>query len=221
MDNGEQEIQVFTQINGEANLDALREPITIPRRSDKFISRTEFSLWEDTSLSALLTTPQQTFDMDAKLTYKKNPEIITIDMEPILKAINKHTKSLNKNMIVGRDKAVALLFTSFDQAKAEYEKYNIELPKTLNVPAYTVPVLNIEVSGFNIPVPDFSLISMPNMHVSSALSKLTLPKITLPKMQSNIMIPVFGDLTYEFSMKTAVLTVKANAGFLNQDDIIV
>uniref|UniRef100_A0A8C7F9V4 Vitellogenin domain-containing protein n=1 Tax=Oncorhynchus kisutch TaxID=8019 RepID=A0A8C7F9V4_ONCKI len=223
MDNGEQEIHVFAQINGEVNLDALKEPISIPKRAVEFIGRTEFSLWEDTGLSVLLTTPQQTFDMDTKLTYKKNPEMITIgiDMEPIFNAINKHTRSLNKNMIVGRDKAVAILSTSFDQAKAEYEKYNIELPKTLTVPAHIVPVLNIEVSGFTIPVPDFSLITMPTMHVPSALSKLTLPKITLPKMQSNIMIPIFGDLTYEFSMKTAVLTVKANAAVLNQDDIIV
>lgn len=223
MDNGEQEIHVFAQVNGEVNLDALREPISIPKRAVEFIGRTEFSLWEDTGLSVLLTTPQQTFDMDTKLIYKKNPEMITIgiDMEPIFNAINKHTRSLNKNMIVGRDKAVAILSTSFDQAKAEYEKYNIELPKTLTVPAHIVPVLNIEVSGFTIPVPDFSLITMPTMHVPSALSKLTLPKITLPKMQSNIMIPVFGDLTYEFSMKTAVLTVKANAAVLNQDDIIV
>uniref|UniRef100_A0A8C8CZK7 Vitellogenin domain-containing protein n=1 Tax=Oncorhynchus tshawytscha TaxID=74940 RepID=A0A8C8CZK7_ONCTS len=223
MDNGEQEIHVFAQINGEVNLDALKEPISIPKRAVEFIGRTEFSLWEDTGLSVLLTTPQQTFDMDTKLTYKKNPEMITIgiDMEPIFNAINKHTRSLNKNMIIGRDKTVAILSTSFDQAKAEYEKYNIELPKTLTVPAHIVPVLNIEVSGFTIPVPDFSLITMPTMHVPSALSKLTLPKITLPKMQSNIMIPIFGDLTYEFSMKTAVLTVKANAAVLNQDDIIV
>uniref|UniRef100_A0A8K9WYG7 Vitellogenin domain-containing protein n=1 Tax=Oncorhynchus mykiss TaxID=8022 RepID=A0A8K9WYG7_ONCMY len=223
MDNGEQEVHVFAQINGEVNLDALKEPISIPKRAVEFIGRTEFSLWEDTGLSVLLTTPQQTFDMDTKLTYKKNPEMITIgiDMDPIFNAINKHTRSLNKNMIVGRDKAVAILSTSFDQAKAEYEKYNIELPKTLTVPAHIVPVLNIEVSGFTIPVPDFSLITMPTMHVPSALSKLTLPKITLPKMQSNIMIPIFGDLTYEFSMKTAVLTVKANAAVLNQDDIIV
>ncbi|XP_010876759.2 apolipoprotein B-100 [Esox lucius] len=223
MDNGEQEIHVFTQMKGEANLEALREPITIPKSAVEFLGRTDFSLWYDTGLNLLLSTPQQTFDMDTKLTYKKNTEmfIVDIDIEPIFNAINKHTRGLKKNMIVGRDKAVALLSTSIDQAKAEYEKYNMELPKTITVPVNKVPGLNIVMLPFSIPVPDITVITKPTMHITSALSKVTLPKISLPKMQSKIVIPVFGDLTYEFSMKTTVLTVKANAGILNQDDFVV
>ncbi|XP_046905722.1 apolipoprotein B-100-like isoform X3 [Hypomesus transpacificus] len=228
MDNGEKEIHIFAQINGEANLDVLKEPITIPEMSVPFLSvKTsavkDFSLWEDTGLSMLLTTTQQTFDMESKIVYKKNPDMLTIDLDlqPVVSAINKNTRMLNKNIIIGRDNVVALLTISLDQAKAEYEKYNIELPKTLTVPAYKVPVMNIEVSSFTIPLPDASLITMPALHVPSALSKLTLPKITLPKMQRSIKIPVMGDLTYEFSMKTPVVTLKTNASIINQHEIIV
>ncbi|KAM4600709.1 apolipoprotein B-100-like [Polymixia lowei] len=228
MDNGEREIQIIADINGEANLDMLREPITIPEMNVPFFGvktpRVEdYSLWEDTGLSEVLTTTQQTFDMDVKLKYMKNPDMITIDIDTdqIIDIINTNTKILHKNMLISKDKAVALLTKSYGQAKAEYEKYNIEMPKTITVPAYKVPVMNVEVSTFTIPLPDFSVIRMPTMHVPSALSKLTLPKITLPKMPKSIMIPTMGDLTYEFSMKTAVITLKTDASIINQGDILV
>uniref|UniRef100_G3P570 Vitellogenin domain-containing protein n=1 Tax=Gasterosteus aculeatus aculeatus TaxID=481459 RepID=G3P570_GASAC len=75
MDNGEEEISISSQVNGEANLDVLKEPITIPKMT--FFGMTtpgieRYSLWEDTGLSSLLTTTQQTLDMNSKLKYMKN-----------------------------------------------------------------------------------------------------------------------------------------------------
>ncbi|XP_034555340.1 apolipoprotein B-100-like [Notolabrus celidotus] len=227
MDNAEKEITIFSQISGEANLDVLKEPITIPEITVPFIGfntpRVEdYSLWEDTGLNNLLITTEQTFDMSSKLKYMKNPEMITIDinMDPIINVINNNAKTLHKNMLIGKDKAADILATSYDKARSEYERYSIELPKTITVPAYRVPVMNVEMSTFTIPLPDFSLITMPALHVPSALSKLTLPKITLPKIQS-IRIPVMGDLTYEFAMKSAMITLKTDASILNQENIII
>merc|ERR1711976_1042782 len=136
--------------------------------------------------------------MSTKLKYMKNPEMITINInvDPLINVINGNVKTLQKNMLIGKDKAAAMLATSYDRARAEYEKYSVELPKTITVPAYRVPVMNIEVSTFTIPLPDFSLITMPALHVPSALSKLTLPEITLPNIPA-ISIPVMGDLTHE------------------------
>ncbi|XP_038560849.1 apolipoprotein B-100-like [Micropterus salmoides] len=226
MDNGDREINIISQINGEADLDVLKKLITIPEITVPFVGMKtprveDYSLWEDTGLSNLLTTTQQTFDMNSKVKYMKNPEMITIDInvDPIINVINKNVKTLHKKVLIGKDKAAAILATSYDNAKAEYEKYSIDLPKTITVPAYKVPVINVEVSTFTIPLPDFSLITMPALHVPSALSKLTLPKITVPKIQS-IKIPVMGDLTYEFSIKTAMITLKTDASILNQDSII-
>lgn len=227
MDNGEREISFLTQMNGEANLDVLKELITIPEMTLPFVGiKTpkikDFSLWSDTGLSYILTTTQQTFDMNSKLKYKKNPEVITIDvnMEPLVNAINTNVKTLHKKVLISKDKAAAMMAESYNKAKAEYEKYSIELPKTITVPAYRVPVMNVDVSTFTIPVPDFSLITVPSLHIPSALSKLTLPKITLPKVTS-IRIPVLGDLTYEFNMKTAMITLKTDASLLNKDNLIV
>lgn len=227
MDNGDREINIYSQMNGEADLDVLKEPITIPEITLPFVGiRTprieDFSMWEDTGLSYLLTTTHQTFDMNSKLKYLKNPEMITIDInvEPVIDVINTNVKTLHKKVLIGKDRAAAMMAASYNKAKAEYEKYSIELPKTITVPAYKVPVINVEVSTFTIPLPDFSLISMPSLHVPSALSKLTLPKITLPKI-THIRIPVMGDLTHEFSMKTVMITLKTDASILNQDKFIV
>lgn len=227
MENGEREISFLTRINGEANLDVLKELITIPEmKLPVFGIKTpkveDFSLWSDTGLSYILTTTEQTFDMNSKLKYLKNPEVITIDinMEPIVNAINTNVKSLHKKMLIGKDRAAAAMAESYNRAKAEYEKYSIELPKTVTVPAYRVPVINVEVSTFTIPVPDVSLIAVPSLHIPSALSKLTLPKITLPKFTS-IKVPVLGDMTYEFNMKTAMITLKTDASLLNQNKLIV
>lgn len=227
MDNGDREINIYSQMNGEADLDVLKEPITIPEITLPFVGirtpRIEgFSMWEGTGLSYLLTTTHQTFDMNSKLKYLKNPEMITIDInvEPVIDVINTNVKTLHKKVLIGKDRAAAMMAASYNKAKAEYEKYSIELPKTITVPAYKVPVINVEVSTFTIPVPDFSLISMPSLHVPSALSKLTLPKITLPKI-THIRIPVMGDLTHEFSMKTVMITLKTDASILNQDKFIV
>ncbi|XP_026174369.1 apolipoprotein B-100-like [Mastacembelus armatus] len=226
MDNGEREINIFSQINGEANLDVLKEPITIPDITVPFfhmrIPRVEhFSLWEDTGLGNLLLTTQQTFDMNSKLKYTKNPEVISIGiyMDPVIDIINTNIKTLHEKVLISKDRAAAIVSTSFNKAKAEYEKYSIELPKTITVPAYKVPVMNVEMSTFTIPLPDFSVITMPAIHVPSTLSKVTLPKITLPKVQ--IEIPRMGDLIYEFSLKMAMITLRTNASILNEDNIMM
>lgn len=227
MENGDQEINMYSEIKGQANLDVLKAPITIPEITLPFVGMTmtgveEFSLWADAGLSYFLITTDQTFDMKYKLKYVKNTEMIAFDInvEPLITAINTNVKTLHKKFLIGKDQAAAMMVASFDKAKVQYEMYSIELPKTITVPAYKVPVFNVEMSTFTIPLPDLSLITMPSFHLPSALSKLTLPKVTLPGTIA-IRIPVMGDLTSEFSMKTAVITLKSDASILNQDNFIV
>ncbi|XP_068199369.1 apolipoprotein B-100-like [Antennarius striatus] len=226
VDNNDREIILATQINGEANLDVLMDRVTIPEMTMPFFGTKtrridDISLWEDTGLSELLITTQQTLDMNYKLKYMKNPKMITIDidMEPLINAINTNFKTMHKNMLIRKDEAVSMMTNSFDTAKAEFYKNN-KMPKTVTVPAYKVPVLNIEMSTFTIPLPDFGAIELPYIYVPAALHKLTLPKITLPKIRT-IMIPVMGDLTSELTMKTAMLTFKTDTSILNQDNFVI
>lgn len=227
MENGDKEMNMYSEVNGQANLDVLKVPITIPEITLPFVGMTmtgveEFSLWFDTGLNYFLITTEQTFDLKYKLKYVKNAEMIAFDInvEPLITAINTNVKTLHKKFLIGKDQAAAMMVASFDKAKVQYEMYSIELPKTITVPAYKVPVFNVEMSTFTIPLPDLSLITMPSFHLPSALSKLTLPKVTLPGTIA-IRIPVMGDLTSEFSMKTAMITLKSDASMLNRDNFIV
>lgn len=186
MENGDKEMNMYSEIKGQANMG------------------------------------EQTFDLKHKLKYVKNTEMIAFDInvEPLITSINTNFKTLHKKFLIGKDQAAAMIVASFDKANVQYEMYSIELPKTITVPAYKVPVFNVEVSTFTIPLPDISLITMPSFHLPSALSKLTLPKVTLPATIA-IRIPVMGDLTSEFSMKTPVIKLKSDASILNHDNFIV
>ncbi|XP_026089616.1 apolipoprotein B-100-like [Carassius auratus] len=138
--NGEKEIQFSASVNGEADLNVLTLPINIPKLTVPFINKEtpyveNFSLWEDTGLKTILITPQQTFDMDAKLKYVKNPEMF--NMQPVL------------NYIIRK-----------------------------------------------IKIPYFARIS-----------------------KESIMMPAMGDLTYDFSVKTAMIIMNTKADILNQDEI--
>lgn len=208
MANGEKEMLISATLNGDANLDMLMVPIDIPKMTVPFLGITTpsvngLSLWEDAGLRKILITPQQTFSLDTKLRYTKNPEMmkIEIDVEPVFNAITKNVNFVHKQLEQGKDKAADLLSTSYNQAKEQYEKLNIEMPNA-------------------IPTPDFSAISMPTLEIPAVLRKIKLPKVSMPNMQQTLLIPTMGDLNYEFSLKTAMLTLTANADLLNQDNII-
>ncbi|MBN3301215.1 APOB protein, partial [Amia calva] len=71
--NNEKDIGVYAAMNGEANLDFLNVPITIPAMqmpytSVKTPSVKDLSLWERTGLKSLLGTTRQSFDLSFKNT---------------------------------------------------------------------------------------------------------------------------------------------------------
>ncbi|XP_028996434.1 apolipoprotein B-100-like [Betta splendens] len=222
LNNGEEEIILISQINGEANLDVLKQQITIPSITVPLVliktpKVEDFSLWEDTGLSNILTTTQQTIDINSKLKYKKR--MLGIIITPAVTDINSKFENLHNKMLFGRDKVASILDALYSNAKTGYGKYSSELPKTITVPAYKVPVMNVETSTFTIPLPDFTAITVPDVNVQSSISKMTIPKITLDI--ESIVVPIMGDLTYEFSMKTPMITLKTDTSILNQDDFIM
>uniref|UniRef100_A0A673FXV2 Apolipoprotein B-100-like n=1 Tax=Sinocyclocheilus rhinocerous TaxID=307959 RepID=A0A673FXV2_9TELE len=159
MANCEKEIQFSASVNGEADFNVLTLPINIPKLTVPFINNgtlcvEKFSLWEDTGIKKILITPQQTFDMDAKFKYVKNPEMF--NMQPVLNSIIRKIK-----------------IPIFATAKTTSDTYDC---------------------------PYFA-------------------KITLPNIKESIMIPVMGDLTYDFSVKTAMIIINTKAEILHQDEI--
>ncbi|KAM4600707.1 apolipoprotein B-100-like isoform 2-T2 [Polymixia lowei] len=77
VDNNEREAGMFVAVDGEANLDFLTSPISIPEIDLPFVEfRTpaisDLNLYEQTGLKHILTTTEQSVDVDAKIVYQKS-----------------------------------------------------------------------------------------------------------------------------------------------------
>ncbi|XP_074050950.1 apolipoprotein B-100 [Macrotis lagotis] len=259
--NNENSLEAHVSINGEANLDFLNIPLTIPEMTLPYTKITtpplrDFSLWERTGLKDFLKTTKQSFDMGVNAQYKKNKDRHTISfpLGAIYDILSPDLNTLRQRFEKGRDKTFDFLTKSYNEAKVEFEKYKVEtsinkLPRTLRIPGFYIPMLNIEVSpftaelpafgyvipkemstpGFTIPgigfsMPSYTLVlpslQFPVLHVPRSLRKLTLPVIKILRPPDYIPIPAMGNLTYDFSFKSSVITLNTNAGLYNQSDIV-
>ncbi|XP_045142529.1 apolipoprotein B-100 [Echinops telfairi] len=175
--NNENSMEAHVGMNGEANLDFLNIPLTIPEMTLPYMTLTtpqvkDFSLWERTGLKDFLKTTKQSFDLSVKAQYKKNKgrHSIPVPLDVFYDFINQHIKSFNKYLEKVRDSAVYL----------QSESYNIPW----------------------------------------SLRKLSLPDFQLPQTSNNIFVPALGNMTYEFSFKSSVITLNTNVGLYNQSDIV-
>uniref|UniRef100_A0A674EIQ0 Apolipoprotein Bb, tandem duplicate 1 n=1 Tax=Salmo trutta TaxID=8032 RepID=A0A674EIQ0_SALTR len=77
IDNNEKEAGIFATMNGEANLEFLTNPISIPEIDLPFINMhipaiSDLNLYEHTGLKNILTTTEQSLDVDSKILYQKS-----------------------------------------------------------------------------------------------------------------------------------------------------
>lgn len=222
MENLDKEVNILSQINAEADLEVLKKTVTIPEITLPLLgiktpTVENFSLWEDAGLGYFLITTQQTYEMNSNLKYIKKPYAL-INVGPVFQGINSNLKVLREKVIVGKEKFATTLGSSYDKAKVQYEKYSSKVPETITVPAYEVPVIDFELSSFTIPLPVPKTVTLSSQDVSSAFSKVRIPKISLPIIET-IKIPKLGDLIYEGSMKTAVINLQTSATIFNQEDL--
>ncbi|KAM8953244.1 apolipoprotein B-100 [Pelodytes ibericus] len=258
--NNEEKIGASVEMNGEANLDFLTIPITIPELAVPYTDMKtpkvrEFSVWERTGLKTLLTSTKQNFDLNIKLQYAKNKDThsIPLPLDKVYDSINSNMKTLNKKFEKWRGNAVNALTESYNKAKAQFDKYKVDtqankIPRTFGIPGFTIPVVNIKVSpftaelptfgylipkeihtpGLSLPVLGFSIpaytvvipsLELAVLHVPNTLRNINLPKFTLPAMKNSISVPAMGNLTYDFSFKSNVISLTTSAGIYNQSDI--
>ncbi|CAD7676392.1 unnamed protein product [Nyctereutes procyonoides] len=88
--NNENSVEAHIGINGEANLDFLNIPLTIPEMTLPYTTLTtphvkDFSLWEKTGLKEFLKTTRQSFDLSVKSQYKKNKDKHIIPIHSYMK----------------------------------------------------------------------------------------------------------------------------------------
>uniref|UniRef100_A0A665W854 Apolipoprotein Bb, tandem duplicate 2 n=1 Tax=Echeneis naucrates TaxID=173247 RepID=A0A665W854_ECHNA len=84
-DNNKNEAGIFVAMEGEANVDFLTYPINIPEFYLPFVDfRTpaisNLNVYEQTGLKNILTTTEQTVDVDAKIVYKKSQTASLFDI---------------------------------------------------------------------------------------------------------------------------------------------
>lgn len=125
-ENNEMELFVLLSANGEANLDFLTVPLSIPGITLPYLEiKTppvkELSLWEDAGFKSLLTTPQQSFDMTLKLHYHKNLDTYSfgLHLQPVYPTISDNVNIIQAQFERYRDEIVALLKNSYNKAKSQ------------------------------------------------------------------------------------------------------
>ncbi|OXB84376.1 UNVERIFIED_CONTAM: hypothetical protein H355_010803, partial [Colinus virginianus] len=258
--NNDDRIEAHVEMSGDANLDFLNIPLTIPQFHIPYIGiqtpqLKDYSLWEQAGLRDLLKTTRQSFDLNLNAQYEKNKDMhaIPLPLAMVHEALNKYIIFFNKYFERGRNTALDFLTKSYNEAKTKFDKYKIQtslnkLPRTFRIPGYTIPIVNIEVSpftaempafgymlpkeisttGFTVPfigfsVPSYTLVlpslELPVLHVPQDLRTLKLPRFRINSPSNQILIPAMGNITYDFSFKSSVITLTANAGLFNQSDI--
>ncbi|XP_055481973.1 apolipoprotein B-100 [Psammomys obesus] len=259
--NNEHNIEARIGMNGDANLDFLHIPLTLPEITLPYIGLTmpslkNFSIWEETGLKGFLKTTKQSFDLSVKTQYKKNRDkhSIVIPLSMFYEFILNNVNSWDRKFEKVRDSALDFLTTTYNEAKIKFDKCRTE--NSLNQPSgtfqscgYIIPVVNIEVSPFavetlasnhvvpkaistpsvtipgsTIIVPSYRLmlpaLELPVLHVPRNLLKFSLPDFKELRTIDNIYIPAMGNFTYDFSFKSSVITLNANAGLYNQSYIV-
>ncbi|XP_006880780.1 PREDICTED: apolipoprotein B-100-like [Elephantulus edwardii] len=178
--NNENSMEAHVGMNGEANLDFLNIPLTIPEMTLPYTTLTtpqlnDFSLWEGTGLKEFLKTTKQSFDLNVKAQYKKNKDSHSISMplDMFYEFVSQSSKSFNKYFEKGKDKTLNVLAKSYS-----------------------------------------------SLHIPNSLRKLSLPEFQVPRTSNNIIIPAMGNITYDFSFKSSVITLNTNVGLYNQSDIV-
>ncbi|XP_052040727.1 apolipoprotein B-100 [Apodemus sylvaticus] len=190
--NNEHNIEASIGMNGDANLDFLNLPLTIPEINLPYTGFTtpllkDFSIWEETGLKEFLKTTKQSFDLSVKAQYKKSK-----DKHSIVVPLNMFYEFILNNV------------NSWDR-KLEKARDNAE----------TIP--NIKVPSNRLVLPSLEL---PVFHVPRNLFKFFLPDFKELSTIDNIYIPAMGNFTYDFSFKSSVITLNTNAGLYNQSDIV-
>ncbi|XP_076613031.1 apolipoprotein B-100-like [Chaetodon auriga] len=85
VENNKREVAILSAVEGEANLDFLTRPISIPDIYIPFVDLhtpaiSDLDFYDQTGLKHILTTTDQTVDIDAKIIYQKNQAAPLVDM---------------------------------------------------------------------------------------------------------------------------------------------
>lgn len=260
VENNEMDLILQLSATGEANLDFLTVPLSIPNITIPYIrlstpSVKEFSLWEHAGLKTFLITPQQSFEMNINFNYHKNPDshVLQVPLDRMYSAFSYSKHIFQTQFEQFRDSFFENQSYSNNQSKSHFvfaDSFRHPPRTFIEVPGFKLPVLNIEVTGFNVEVPAFSYfvpqeVNMPSfkvpalgfqvpayslvlpllelsaVNVPETWSEMSLPSLTLPSSPNEIYIPAVGNISCDLSFNSNVISFSASGGFYNQSGFVV
>ncbi|XP_044185315.1 apolipoprotein Bb, tandem duplicate 1 [Thunnus albacares] len=182
--NNENEAGVFVAMESEADLDFLRSPISIPEIDLPFVDfRTpaisDLNLYEQTGLKQLLTTTEQTVDVDAKIVYQK---MKAAPMGNMITELSFKSAIINLNVNAGLYAEDDLVFRMGATTTSVFEGLKAKLDGTTSLTtkrgiklANSLSLENSHIEGTHD-----STVSMSTETFETAVSVTTVAKIALP-----------------------------------------
>ncbi|XP_027140083.1 apolipoprotein B-100 [Larimichthys crocea] len=194
--NNEREAAILAAVEGESNLDFLTRPISIPEIEIPFVDfRTpaisDLDLYDQTGLKHILTTTEQTVDMDAKIVYKKSQAAPLADMMGLIQIpsvgnlvtdLSFKSAIINLNVNAGLYAEDDLVFRLGATTASVFESLKSKLDGTTSLTtkrgiklANSLSLENRHIEGTHD-----STISMSTETFETAVSVATVAKIALP-----------------------------------------
>ncbi|KAK5879941.1 hypothetical protein CesoFtcFv8_023014 [Champsocephalus esox] len=196
VDNNPHDAGIFVAMESEANLDFLASPISIPEFYLPFVDFrtpeiTDLNVYEQTGLNNILTTTEQTVDVDAKIVYHKSEAAPLVDMMGLIQIpsvgnliteLSVKSAILNLNVNAGLYAEEDLVFRLGATTASVFEGLKAKLDGTTSLTtrrgiklANSLSLENAHIEGTHD-----STISMSTETFETAVSVSTVVKITLP-----------------------------------------
>ncbi|KAK5884332.1 hypothetical protein CesoFtcFv8_018167 [Champsocephalus esox] len=194
--NNPHDAGIFVAMESEANLDFLSSPISIPEFDLPFVDFrtpeiTGLNVYEQTGLNNILTTTEQTVDVDAKIVYHKSEAAPLVDMMGLIQIpsvgnliteLSVKSAILNLNANAGLYAEEDLVFRLGATTASVFEGLKAKLDGTTSLTtrrgiklANSLSLENVHIEGTHD-----STISMSTETFETAVSVSTVAKIALP-----------------------------------------
>ncbi|XP_051792710.1 apolipoprotein Bb, tandem duplicate 1 [Acanthochromis polyacanthus] len=147
LDNNVNEAGIFVAMDGEANLDFLKYPISIPEIDLPYVdfhtpAISDLNLYEQIGMENILTTTEQTVDVNAKIVYKKSRSAPLVDMMGLVQIpsvgnliteLSLKSAIINLNVNAGMDAEDDLVFRLGATTASVFESLKAKLDGTTSL----------------------------------------------------------------------------------------
>ncbi|KAM8725601.1 apolipoprotein B-100-like [Acanthopagrus schlegelii] len=202
VENNEREATILAAVEGEANLDFLTRPISIPEIDLPFVefntpAISDLDLYDQTGLKHILTTSEQSVDVDAKVIYKKSQAAPLVDLMGFIQVpsvgdliteLSFKSAIINLNANAGLYTDDDLVFrlgattaSVFDSLKARLDGTTSLTTKRGIKLAYSLSLENPHIEGTHD-----STLSVSTETFETAVSVATVAKIALPVLNLDV-----------------------------------